>query len=238
MLATVGVALGCASVGALGALVSPQLLTRLPPPVVVAAGDIERPRPSYTDLAGDRRLVPVGLALAVPAGLLVGGRLGDSPDVLPWLVLLAVCPLLAVVDVSTRLLPTALIRPGYIGVLVLLAVAVGLEGSWHGLVGAGLGWVTMGGCYVALWYLGGSGLGYGDVRLAGLLALPLGLLGWSALLTGFATGFVLGGLAGLGLLASGRAGLRTAMPFGPFMMAGALVGLLWGGPLGGWIAGT
>jgi len=101
------------------------------------------------------------------------------------------------------------------------------------LWGAALGWLVMGGFYYLMWRLG-PGLGYGDVRLSGLLALCLGFLGWGRLLTGLYSGFLLGGLASATLVLARRASLKTQLPFGPFMMLGALVGLVWGPSLAGW----
>ena len=63
-----------------------------------------------------------------------------------------------------------------------------------------LGWLVMGGFYFVMWRLGPPGLGYGDVRLSGLLALCLGFLGWGPLLTGLYSGFLLGGAASAALL--------------------------------------
>jgi leader peptidase (prepilin peptidase)/N-methyltransferase len=80
--------------------------------------------------------------------------------------------------------------------------------------------------------IGPSGLGMGDVKLAPALGLYLGYLGWSALVVGVAAGFVLGALAALGLLAREAfarrplaGALRKALPFGPFLLLGTLVGL-------------
>ena len=76
-------------------------------------------------------------------------------------------------------------------------------------------------------------MGYGDVRLAGLLGIALGWLGWSELLTGVYAGFLLGGVGGLALSLL-RLVDRRAYPFGPFMLLGALVGVLAGPAVAGW----
>ena len=71
---------------------------------------------------------------------------------------------------------------------------------------------------------------FGDVRLAGLLGIGLGWVGWGPLLVGVYAGFLIGGLGG-GLLSLLRVVERKGFPFGPFMLVGAVVGLLWGGAL-------
>ncbi len=84
-----------------------------------------------------------------------------------------------------------------------------------------------GGLYFLLWVVYPRGLGYGDVRLSGILGIILGYLGWGELLTGIYAGFLLGGVGG-GLLSVLRLVKRKSFPFGPFMLVGALVGVLWG----------
>jgi leader peptidase (prepilin peptidase)/N-methyltransferase len=70
-------------------------------------------------------------------------------------------------------------------------------------------------------------MGYGDVRLSGVLGIALGYVGWSELLTGVYAGFLLGGVGGL-LLSLLRLVDRKAYPFGPFMLVGAVVGVVAG----------
>jgi leader peptidase (prepilin peptidase)/N-methyltransferase len=74
-------------------------------------------------------------------------------------------------------------------------------------------------------------MGFGDVKLAGVLGLYLGWLGWAEVVAGGFLGFLLGGVIGLGLMAVRRADRKSQIPFGPFMLAGALVAILWGGAL-------
>ena len=66
-----------------------------------------------------------------------------------------------------------------------------------------------------------SGMGMGDVKLAALLGLYLGWLGWPAVALGAAAGFVVQAVVALALLATRRIGLRGELPFGPAMLAGA-----------------
>jgi leader peptidase (prepilin peptidase)/N-methyltransferase len=66
----------------------------------------------------------------------------------------------------------------------------------------------------------------------------LGWLGWSELLVGAFGGFLLGGLSGLGLMLAGRAGRKTMIPFGPFMLAGAWLAIAVAAPVAGWYLGA
>jgi leader peptidase (prepilin peptidase)/N-methyltransferase len=73
-------------------------------------------------------------------------------------------------------------------------------------------------------------MGFGDVRLSGVLGIALGQLGWGPLIVGVYAGFLLGGVLG-GVLSVLRVVDRKGYPFGPFMLVGALVGILWGFPI-------
>ena len=70
------------------------------------------------------------------------------------------------------------------------------------------------------------GMGFGDVKLAGVLGMYLGFLGWGHVMAGTFAAFVLGGLWSLGLLAARRGTLQSAIPFGPFMLAGTAAAML------------
>ena len=111
-------------------------------------------------------------------------------------------------------------------VLAGLAAAALALGRPDRLVGAVAGGAALAGCYLVLVLLRPGQLGLGDVKLAGLLGLGLGWLGWPAVLTGSLLAFVLFAGCALALLAAGRVTRRTALPFGPFMLTGALLVLL------------
>ncbi len=227
----------------------PAVIRRLPEPVdgqpepmdgrePVDGQPVEPTRPMttklpYRDLARRPRLAP-WLALAGAAvGALVGWRLGAVPVLGVWVYVGAVAVVLGYLDARTRLLPTRIIAPSYVVVVALLGVAAALDGAPGPLLRAGLGWLVMGGFYFVLWLVYPAGMGYGDVRLAGLLGLALGYLGWAETLAGMYAGFLLGAIGG-GVLAVAGLVDRKRYPFGPFMLVGALVGLLWGSALGDW----
>jgi leader peptidase (prepilin peptidase)/N-methyltransferase len=88
--------------------------------------------------------------------------------------------------------------------------------------------------YFAIAFAYPGGMGFGDVKLAGLLGLYLGWLGWSSVLVGAFAGFLLGGLTGVALLLTRRAGRKSAIPFGPYMLAGAMLALFVAAPVATW----
>ena len=80
-------------------------------------------------------------------------------------------------------------------------------------------------------------MGMGDVKLSGVLGMGLAWLGWGELLVGAFLAFLLGAVVGLGLMLFRRAGRRSAIPFGPFMVGGALLGILVGPEIATWYGG-
>lgn len=172
-------------------------------------------------------LVEAGTGLVF---VLVALRLAatDELDVLAaCLVVAAAGVALALIDLEHGRLPFSI--TGVAAVLALLALALGWWGgdvAWLPvLLSAGLWLVVYGGIRVAT---RGRGMGLGDVALAPLLGGVLGALGLGSALVGLAAGFLIGAVVGVGLLASGRAGRRAKVPHGPFMLAGAAVGLFAG----------
>lgn len=256
MLSTYPLAItGCAAVTAGLAAIGPAMIRRLPEPLaeqpgagpapgltggggeesapLAAAGPATAAKIPYRDLASSRFLAWRLAVVGAGVGGLVGARLWPAPAVGAWLYLAAVGVALGYLDARTRLLPTRIIAPSYVVLVAALALAALLDGSAQPMLRAGLGWVAMGGFYFVLWLVHPAGLGYGDVRLAGLLGLALGYVGWAELLAGMYAGFLLGAVAGAALAMTKRAD-RKRYPFGPFMLLGSLAGLLWGSAFAGW----
>jgi leader peptidase (prepilin peptidase)/N-methyltransferase len=75
-------------------------------------------------------------------------------------------------------------------------------------------------------------MGFGDVKLAPVLGATLGWIGISSALTGLFMAFLLGGLVGAALLLGRRAHRGSQIPFGPYLLAGALAGLVFGEAVG------
>jgi leader peptidase (prepilin peptidase)/N-methyltransferase len=226
-------ALGAGAVGLVSGAFVPALIARLPEPApepelepvggAAAPGPAEEPKQLYADVAARPGLGwRTAAAGAVAAGLL-GARIGWDPALLFLAYLVPVCVALAVVDWHTRFLPTRLIAPSYLVVGALVVLAWLLTGDTTALVRSLVGWVASFAFFFAQWFVYPRGLGYGDVRLSGLLGMALGWLGWTPLVLGVLGGFVLGAVGG-GLLSLLRVFRRRHYPFGPFMVLGALLG--------------
>jgi leader peptidase (prepilin peptidase)/N-methyltransferase len=175
-----------------------------------------------------RPLLEVGTAALFA---LVGLWFGATWELPAFLFLASAAVLLAVIDLQHRLLPNRVLVPATaIGAVLLLVAAVPGQ-DWTALLRAVLGAVVLFAVFLVLALISPSGLGMGDVKLAALLGLYLGWLGWDAVVIGAAAGFVVQAVVALVLLSARRIGLRGELPFGPAMLAGAALTIGWSGTL-------
>ncbi|MFH9557334.1 prepilin peptidase [Streptomyces globisporus] len=195
-------------------------------PASEATGPEPQIRPAPTPPAyAPTTLAPLVTALACVA---LAAATGARPELVGWLALAPVAVLLAVVDRRVHRLPDPLTLPLAAAAVLLLggaALIPGHAGSWtSGLLGG----LALGGFYLLLFLINPNGMGFGDVKLALALGVALGWYGWTVLFVGGFAGFLFGAAYGLALVLLRRAGRRTGIPFGPFMIAGALTGVLLG----------
>ena len=111
-------------------------------------------------------------------------------------------------------------------VAVLLVPATWVSGEWMTLLWAVVGSAAMFAVYFILALISPSSMGMGDVKLALVIGLLLGWFGLTAWLIGLLAAFVVGGVIALVALALRKVTLRGSIPFGPSMLAGALVAVL------------
>jgi leader peptidase (prepilin peptidase)/N-methyltransferase len=153
----------------------------------------------------------------------------EADPVLPaYLYLGAIGIALAMIDIDVKRLPDAIVLPSYPVAAVLLAVGAGFGSDSGDLLRAALGGAAMYVFYFALAFAYPAGMGFGDVKLAGVLGAYTAWLGWGAWGVGLFGGFLLGGLWGIGLIALTDGGRKSKVPFGPFMLLGVLIAVLWG----------
>ncbi|MFY9931228.1 MAG: A24 family peptidase [Streptosporangiaceae bacterium] len=141
-----------------------------------------------------------------------------------WFTLCAVP--LAFTDAAVRRLPDRLTGAAYAGTFLLLLAAAAVSGPWSAVARAFLGGLALAAFYFLLVIISPSGMGLGDVKLAASVGVLLAWFGWPTLLAGGVAGFLLAGLSGIALLVTHRATRKQQLPFGPFMIAGALAVLL------------
>lgn len=181
-----------------------------------------------------RRLGPPAVFELATATVLalVCGTFAGQPGLLAFALLGVLGVALSAIDIAVNRLPDRLTLPAYPAMIALLGAAAVIGHDGGALLRALLGGAALAVGYLLLALLRPGQLGGGDVKLAGLIGLGLGWLGWPTVLAGAALGFVLSAIVSLALLAARRISLRSAICFGPFMLGGALLAILASGAAG------
>lgn len=172
-------------------------------------------------------------ALFVAVTLHLAGR--HQLAALPaFLIFAAMAVALAMIDLDTHRLPNGIVLPAYpvLGMALTLAAVALDEPAW--LVRTVICGLALYAWYLLLAFLYPNGMGFGDVKLAGIIGGMLGFLSYPSFYVGAFAGFFLGGIFGVLALTVGRRGRKTRIPFGPFMLAGAFLALFLADPIWQW----
>lgn len=207
----------------------PAVLAWLPEPTEPAAD-----KPRYADLARIRGLGVWSAVVAGAAAAAVGAALGLDAGLPAWTYLCAAGVALSFIDWRTKLLPVRLVIPSYVVVAGCLLIAAGATSDWSSLTRAAIGWVATFAVFALMWLVYPKGLGYGDVRLSGVLGMALAWLGWPELVLGIYAAFLLGGIVGV-VLSALKVVDRRGYPFGPFLMLGAWLAVVLAPAVSDWL---
>lgn len=169
---------------------------------------------------------PSSWVVPVTALLTAGLWWATSPDhspVVPAVHVLAgwTMVVLGFIDLDVQRLPDRIQLPAYPTLATLLAICSLVEGEWTPFVRALVAGVALFVLYLVLALLPGGGIGFGDVKLAGLLGMLLGWHSWTHVLQGTMATFLIGGVVAVALLALRRKGARDEFAYGPPMLVGA-----------------
>ncbi len=145
--------------------------------------------------------------------------------------LLALMPAIAVIDIQHRIIPNTLIYPSLIAFPVYLVVGR-LAGADLDLAGMVAGFLAFGGGLLVIALIS-KGMGMGDVKLAALIGLVLGAVELGFVGAAAGSAIVLGGLGGVVALIVLR-DRKAAIPFGPYLAAGAVIAACFGRQLVDW----
>jgi len=167
----------------------------------------------------------------------VAVRFPDDAELPAFLVLGAGLIALSAVDLERFLLPNRILYPTWGAVVVLLGVAAVVDEDGRSLRDAAVGGAVAFSLLFVIHVVSPKGMGFGDVRLAGLLGTALGWLGLGHVFLGLFAGFLLASVLGIALIALRLRSRKDRLPFGPFLAGGALVAVFVGRPVLDWYLG-
>jgi len=145
-----------------------------------------------------------------------------------YLYLAAISVALSAIDLDVRRLPDKIVLPSYVVALVLLLLPSIAEGRWDAYLRAALTGVGLFAFYFLLALIYPAGMGFGDVKLSGVLGIYLGWYSWGLAILATFVAFLLGAVVGVVVMVRTREGRRTKVPFGPFMLVGTFLALFVG----------
>jgi leader peptidase (prepilin peptidase)/N-methyltransferase len=167
------------------------------------------------------------------AGLFAGlaARFGYDWVLPAYLVLFAGLLALSVIDIETLLLPKVIVWPVSVATAALFVLSAAINGQWHELLIGAISGVVWFAVFFAMNLASPKVLGFGDVRLAPVLGLALGWLGWRYVVLGFFAANLIGAVIGIALIASKRMSRRQQIPYGVFLALGCAVAVFAGSEL-------
>jgi leader peptidase (prepilin peptidase) / N-methyltransferase len=174
------------------------------------------------------------MVLALTSAVVLGAfaaRIGPDVVLAAYAVLGLSLVAMSAIDLEHQIIPNRLVYPTLAVMVPLFVVASAVDDRWGSLARAAIGGAAAFVAFLAVHLAVPRGMGFGDVRLAGVVGFATGWLGLGHTFVAFLAAFVLGALVGLVAMAASGAGRKTRIPFGPFLAAGAVVAILAGGPL-------
>jgi leader peptidase (prepilin peptidase)/N-methyltransferase len=181
--------------------------------------------------------VPITIAAALVFGA-VGLRFGANWAVPAFLVFAACLVVVTITDVRLFLIPNRVIYPTLAAGAVLLIFAAMLTHDSSALRRAAIGGVCGWGALLVIHLINPRGMAFGDVRLAAVIGMYAGWLGYDHVILALFLGFIAAAVVGGVLIVSRRRGAKDPVPFGPFLAVGAMTAVLAGNTILQWYRGT
>jgi leader peptidase (prepilin peptidase)/N-methyltransferase len=163
-------------------------------------------------------------------------RFGVSFELPAYLYLVTVGVALTMMDFDLRRLPDAIILPSYVVTVVLLMPAGAASANWYAGVRALTGMIALLVLYFALALAYPNGLGFGDVKLAGLVGLYLGWLSWNALFLTAIGSLLIACVGGATVQLTRQAAGAVAVRITPCLVSAAVLAVFLTAPISNWYA--
>jgi leader peptidase (prepilin peptidase)/N-methyltransferase len=201
------------------------LADRIPERKPLADGGIRSPE-----------MVPITIVSAALFGAF-GLRFGGDSALPAFLVFAACLVVITVTDLRLFLIPNRIIYPTLAAGAVLLTIAAAIGNDWEAWRRAGIGGAAAWLALLVMHLINPRGMAFGDVRLAAVIGMYTGWLGYDHIVLGLFSGFVAAALIGGVLIITKRRTAKDPVPFGPFLALGATIAVLFGTTLIHWYRG-
>jgi leader peptidase (prepilin peptidase)/N-methyltransferase len=159
---------------------------------------------------------------------------GLSVQTLIYIILSSALIIIAFIDLNEQIVPDIISLPG-----IVVGFILSFFIPYISFINSALG-VFVGGGIILVIGLAGSvifkkeAMGGGDVKLAAMIGA---FLGWRYIIISLFLGFFLGAVAGIILIMSKIKNREDVVPFGPFIVLGSFITLLWGDKIMTWYIG-
>jgi leader peptidase (prepilin peptidase)/N-methyltransferase len=163
-----------------------------------------------------------------------GARFAGEAVLPSYLVFFAALVAVSAIDLEHFIVPKLVVYPALAVSVPGMVAAAAVGDEWSALRDAAAGGVLAWAVLFVIHLVSPQGMGFGDVRLAGLIGVHLGWLSVAHVLVGLFLAFLSAAVTGLGLVAAGRRTRKDKVPFGPFLALGAVVAVLVGRPILSW----
>ncbi|SRR5579875_2229461 len=174
------------------------------------------------------------LALSVACALVLGtlaAHLGADPVLAPAAAFATSAVAVSAVDLERTIIPNRIVYPTLAVLVPLLVMASAVDGRWGSLWRSAVAGASGFLAFAVVHVVYPRGLGFGDVRFAGVCGLATGWFGLGHAYVGFAAAFVLAAVVGVVAMRVSGQGRKTRLPFGPFLAAGSWFAIVWGDPV-------
>lgn len=173
-------------------------------------------------------LVEIGTAVLFAVN---AARFGVDAALPAFLVFGAALIAITAIDLDLYIVPNRIVYPTLFSAASLLLLAAAVDGEWASAREAAVGGAASFGVFLLIHLISPAGMGFGDVRLSGVIGMMLGWIGLSHVAVGFFLAFLSASVVGVILMVAGLRDRKGHVPFGPFLALGAEVAVVVGDPL-------
>lgn len=177
-----------------------------------------------------------GVLFMLTTWMFLPETISDWPIFIALLYLMSISVALTMIDLDVKRLPNKIVYPSYVVIISLFSMSALLNNDFVNLMWAFIGLFMMLTVYFIMFVVKPGGMGFGDVKLAGLLGFVLMWFSWQSFVIGFFSAYFFAGFYILvaTLFMKKKMTRKTQVPFGPWMFLGTWTGIYFGETIINW----